>query len=89
MGVTRARVYQLLDDCSKIMSVRWPEGQSQLRALAEKLRAENADGKSDLTLFDSTVELFFPRKYDALAESDGEQGDGDEPTEVAAGLAQV
>jgi hypothetical protein len=76
MGVTRARVYQLLDDCSKIMSVRWPEGQAQLRALAEKFRAEG-EGKSDVKAFESTVELFFPRKYDALAELDGDQDDAD------------
>jgi hypothetical protein len=88
MGVTRARVYQLLDDCSKIMSVRWPEGQAQLRALAEKFRTENTDGKVDLKLFESTVELFFPRKYDALAELDGDQDEVDnEP--AAAELAEV
>lgn len=26
MGVTRARVYQLLEECSRVMEVRWPEG---------------------------------------------------------------
>ena len=26
IGVTRARVYQLLEDCGKVMEVRWPEG---------------------------------------------------------------
>lgn len=26
LNVTRARVYQLLDDCASVMSVRWPEG---------------------------------------------------------------
>ncbi len=72
MGVTRARVYQLLDECSKVMGVRWPEGQAQLRALGEKFRAESGDGNFDAKLFDATVELFFPRKYDSLAESDGE-----------------
>jgi hypothetical protein len=88
MGVTRARVYQLLDDCSKIMSVRWPEGQAQLRALAEKFRSECTDGKADLKLFESTVELFFPRKYDALAELDGDQDEVDnEP--AGAELAEV
>ena len=39
-------------------------------------------------LFESTVELFFPRKYDALAELDGDQDEADnEP--VAAELAEV
>jgi hypothetical protein len=85
MGVTRARVYQLLDDCSKVMSVRWPEGQAQLRALVEKCRSENA-GSQDLKLLEATVELFFPRKYDALAEADGDQ---DEVETSPAELAEV
>jgi hypothetical protein len=83
MGVTRARVYQLLDDCSKVMSVRWPEGQAQLRALVEKCRSENS-GSPDIKLLEATVELFFPRKYDALAEADGDQDDVEtSPTELA------
>ncbi|MFI4876620.1 MAG: hypothetical protein ACIALR_14820, partial [Blastopirellula sp. JB062] len=36
LGVTRARIYQLLEDCSKVMSVRWPEGQALLAALVQK-----------------------------------------------------
>lgn len=74
MGVTRARVYQLLDDCSKIMNVRWPEGQAQLRALSEKFRNEHVAGSDGAAndeaakLFDATVELFYPRKYDLEAE---------------------
>lgn len=86
MGVTRARVYQLLDECSKVMGVRWPEGQAQLRALADKIRAENADGKHDTKLFDATVELFFPRKYDSLAEGDDQH---EEEDVHAAELAEV
>ncbi|RIK80611.1 MAG: hypothetical protein DCC68_10720 [Planctomycetota bacterium] len=81
MGVTRARVYQLLDECSKVMGIRWPEGQAQLRALCEKVRAENADGKVDTKLLDATVELFFPRKYDALADADGDQDEAEPATQ--------
>lgn len=33
LGVTRARVYQLLEDCGKVMAVRWPEGRWPLEAL--------------------------------------------------------
>jgi len=61
MGVTRARVYQLLEDCARVMEVRWPEGKSQLAQLAAKFRGE-AKPEDDLTLFNATVELFYPGK---------------------------
>lgn len=61
MGVTRARVYQLLDDCGKVMSVRWPDGLSQL----EKLNAHFAalgHPNSVLRLYYGVKELCFPEK---------------------------
>jgi hypothetical protein len=68
MGVTRARVYQLLEDCSHVLQVRWPEGQHTLAQLAAKLHAE-ARPADDLTLFGATRELFYPGK-DQLADED-------------------
>ena len=59
MGVTRARVYQLLDDCAKIMSVRWPEGNSTLAHFAAELNARNADAES-VRLIDDLRELLYP-----------------------------
>ena len=38
IGVTRARVYQLLEDCAKVMDVRWPEGRWLLRPAGHPLR---------------------------------------------------
>ncbi len=38
MGVTRARVYQLLEDCAKVMDVRWPAGEYLLAAVSAKLK---------------------------------------------------
>ena len=59
MSVTRARVYQLLEQCAMAMEVRWPEGRSQLVALCEKVSDNSTvDGKPEL-LF-SIVELMFP-----------------------------
>ena len=29
LGITRARVYQLLDDCGQVMAVRWPAGRAR------------------------------------------------------------
>ena len=67
MGVTRARVYQLLEECGRGMEVRWPQGQHQLAQLAAKLHAE-AGAQDDLTLFDATRELFYPGKGQLLDE---------------------
>ncbi len=41
MGVTRARIYQLLEDCSKVIGVRWPEGAAKF-ARIESLVEESA-----------------------------------------------
>ena len=59
MAVTRARVYQLLDDCSKVMSVRWPEGRHLLAALTDHLRTLEADA-DQLRLYNAAIELFYP-----------------------------
>jgi hypothetical protein len=61
MGVTRARVYQLLEECSRVMEVRWPEGAHLLAKLEAKLHAE-ATPNEDLKLFHATRELFYPGK---------------------------
>ncbi|MGL4513128.1 MAG: hypothetical protein ACRCT8_08535 [Lacipirellulaceae bacterium] len=36
LGVTRARIYQLLEECGKAMEVRWPEGRWLLAPLAQR-----------------------------------------------------
>ena len=71
MGVTRARIYQLLEDCNKIMEVRWPEGRLQMRALAEKFQAEPASADSQ-SLFLAALDLFFPDKNQVREELDEE-----------------
>ena len=67
MGLTRARVYQLLGDISAVMKVRWPAGQQVVHKLSEALH-EQVGKKADLELFDAVIELFFPSKrHDAFA----------------------
>ncbi len=61
MGVTRARVYQLLEDCARVMEVRWPEGKQLLAQLDAKFQAENTT-ETNLRLFQATRELFYPSK---------------------------
>ncbi len=66
LGVTRARVYQLFEECGKVMDVRWPEGAGWCQRLRAKLLA---DGRRDeLALFDATIELFFPDQKEMLGE---------------------
>lgn len=64
IGVTRARVYQLLEDCGRVMEVRWPEGRWLLAPLGEKLRgvASNVGGPEAMGLFHAVRDLFFPEE---------------------------
>ncbi len=56
LGVTRARVYQLLEDCAKVMEVRWPEGRWLLTPLAAKC----SNGVTHQLML-AVLELFFPQ----------------------------
>ena len=40
MGLTRARVYQLLNEINDIMMVRWPTGRHQAYELRERFQVE-------------------------------------------------
>lgn len=62
MGLTRARVYQLLNEINDVMIVRWPMGRHQVYELREKLYAEAAQMRTSLDLrqFLAAVELFYP-----------------------------
>jgi hypothetical protein len=59
MGLTRARIYQLLEDISVIIQVRWPAGSSWGAKVAGKLSDSAADPGA-VALFMSARELFFP-----------------------------
>ncbi|MBI2824641.1 MAG: hypothetical protein HYX69_08150 [Planctomycetia bacterium] len=71
LGLTRARVYQLLNDVGAMMSVRWPQGQSLVNRLSEALHAQIKD-TGQLELFDAVCELFFPGKRPSAAFSASE-----------------
>lgn len=64
LGVTRARVYQLLEECSHVMQVRWPEGRRQLDDFGQWLDEVYASAEC-ANLLASLRELLFPLKYDA------------------------
>lgn len=63
LGVTRARVYQLLEDCSRIMAVRWPYGGQLIKSLTVFQDPDTAK------LAVATRKLFFPGKGEAAADS--------------------
>jgi len=73
MGVTRARIYQLLEECAKVMSVRWPEGHAKLRTLADHCEKSETDADA-LQLLRSAIDVFFPDPEELAdrAEHDGE-----------------
>jgi hypothetical protein len=62
MGLTRARVYQLLNEINDILTVRWPNGRHMVYELRHKLLTEAAQSmdRPDLKQFESAVELFYP-----------------------------
>lgn len=61
LGVTRARIYQLLELCSRIMTVRWPEGGWQLLALSERF-AQHPEHAESREMFNTLRALLYPTK---------------------------
>jgi hypothetical protein len=77
MNVTRARVYQLLEEASRVMAVRWPEGKNLLAQLDARYHAEGTP-QEDPRMLRATFELFYPGKYQM-----SDEDTADEPHEVA------
>ena len=67
LGVTRARVYQLLEECNNVMIVRWPEGRRLLDDFAMWLD-ENYAAADVANLLASLREMLYPLKFDSVAE---------------------
>ena len=64
IGVTRARVYQLLEDCAKVMDVRWPEGRWLFAPLATRFGSSDPE---TIGLIHGIVDLFYPPERSAIA----------------------
>ena len=62
MGLTRARLYQLLNEINDIMQVRWPLGRHQVYELRDKFQRELAPAENPprLDQFHAAIELFYP-----------------------------
>jgi hypothetical protein len=82
LRVTRARVYQLLEMCDDIMSVRWPEGQELFLRLHKKL-ASFPNAKLLVSRLKALTDLIYPELRDSTGvsnarsrQSDGEDRNG-------------
>jgi hypothetical protein len=67
LGVTRARVYQMLEECHNVMSIRWPDGRRQLDEFAQWLDHHYASAEA-ANLLASLRELLYPLKFDGISE---------------------
>jgi hypothetical protein len=68
LGLTRARIYQLLESCARAMEVRWPEGRRLLETLLESRQLDRRR-EGDLALLVGFRDLCFPRKLAAPADA--------------------
>lgn len=66
IGVTRARVYQLLDDCSKLFDVRWPCGRFFLERLSRSCEGRLDERSAEL--ISGVRDLLYPVRYEQLHE---------------------
>ena len=69
MQVTRARIYQLLDECGRVMEVRWPNGRCEFNQFVEHCEQNGADA-TVLSTIVALRDLFFPNKFDRLDAED-------------------
>jgi hypothetical protein len=68
LGVTRARIYQLLETCGDVMRVRWPTGRWMFKLLIQKVQSHAGDSEA-LDLLESLQGLLYPtRRAHAAAE---------------------
>ncbi len=67
LGVTRARVYQLLEECANVFAVRWPEGEPQLVALQGRWQSVPTEDET-LRLLGKTIDLFYPNTRTTAAD---------------------
>jgi hypothetical protein len=72
LGVTRARVYQLFEDCAKVMEVRWPEGRWLFAPLATRFGSSDPEA---VGLVHAIIDLFYPAEKVGSAASENGRGD--------------
>jgi hypothetical protein len=66
LRLTRARIYQLLEDAATVVEVRWPRGKSAFRTLLERFQSDSASPLG--RLLRSTAETLFPAEFRPVPE---------------------
>jgi hypothetical protein len=61
LGVTRARIYQLLETCGDVMRIRWPAGRWMFKLLTEQLESRAGEQEA-LDLVESVQWLLYPKR---------------------------
>ncbi len=61
LGQTRGRVYEVLADVETILDVRWPEGRTMARRLADRMAGQSPDSAAR-KLIDAVAQLFYPNR---------------------------
>jgi hypothetical protein len=62
MRLTRARIYQLLEDAATVVDVRWPRGKALVRQLLDKTPALGVESPEH-RLLRTIAETFFPVEF--------------------------
>lgn len=62
MRLTRARIYQLLEDAATVVDVRWPKGKATVRQLLDRTAAIGIDSVEHRTMR-IIAETFFPTEF--------------------------
>jgi hypothetical protein len=66
LRLTRARIYQLLEDAATVVDVRWPRGKSAFRALLERCSADKES--AEYRLLRGAAETLFPVEFRPVPE---------------------
>ncbi|MFZ5831600.1 MAG: hypothetical protein ACOY3P_16060 [Planctomycetota bacterium] len=74
MRLTRARVYQLLNEVNDILTVRWPNGRILIYELKDRWQAQAKEMPEppDLKQFTAAAELFYPNQRRRASGSRGQ-----------------
>ncbi|MCA9118603.1 MAG: hypothetical protein H6822_03970 [Planctomycetaceae bacterium] len=69
LGVTRARIYQLLETCGDVMQVRWPAGRWMFKLLIQRVQMHSSQPEL-IEMLESLQWLLYPtRRAHAAAEA--------------------
>ena len=82
LGLTRARIYQLLSEVAEVVTLRWPAGPALVGQLRNKMEAAGADAEL-LAWLDSAIELLFVRARSDAPREDESETAASHPNELA------